>query len=262
MTGKYRGAAHNECNFKLKLNPEKMPISVFFHNLKGYDGHLLMQAMARVRGEIKCIATNTEKYISISLGNLKFVDSVNFMHSSLEKLVNGNDEFPIMKKLFPEENKRKLLKKGIYPYEYMDSFERFTETQLLEKEKFYSSLSGKGITDEEYAHAKQVWAELGCRNLGDYHDLYVTTDAVLLADVFENFRKICQERYGLDPAHYYSTPGLSWDALLKKTGVELDLLTDMDMHLMIERGMRGGISMASKRHVKANGPTNELHHIS
>ena len=255
MTGKYRGAARNECNFKLKLNPNTMPIPVFFHNLKGYDGHLLMQAKARVRGEIKCIPTNTEKYISYTLGNLRFVDSVNFLLSSLDKLVKGSDKFPIMQRRFPEENwQRLLLKKGIYPYEYMDSFERFHETQLPEKEKFYSSLSGKGITDEEYEHAKQVWAALGCRNLGDYHDLYVETDTLLLADVFENFRKVCQERYGLDPAHYYSAPGLSWDALLKKTGVELELLTDMDMHLMIERGMRGGISMVSKRHAKANNP--------
>ena len=254
-TGKYRGGAHNECNFKLKLNSKTMPIPAIFHNLKGYDGHLLMQAMARVRGEIKCIATNTEKYISFSLGNLKFIDSVNFMQSSLDKLVNGTDEFPIMKKLMPEENKRKLLlKKGIYPYEYMDSFERFAQTQLPEKGKFYPSLSSKGITDEEYAHAKQVWETFGCRNLGDYHDFYLTTDAAPLAEVFENFRKVCQERYGLDPAHYYSAPGLSWDALLKKTGVELELLTDMDMHLMIERGMRGGISMVSKRYAKANNP--------
>ena len=161
MTGKYRGAAHNECNIKLKLNPKTMPIPVIFHNLKGYDGHLLMQAMARVRGEIRCIPTNTEKYISFSLGNLRFIDSVNFLLSSLEKLVMGIDEFPIMNKLMPEENKRHLLiKKGIYPYEYMGSFERFGETQLPEKEKFYSSLSGKGITDEEYAHAKQVWGDI------------------------------------------------------------------------------------------------------
>jgi len=86
--------------------------------------------------------------------------------------------------------------------------------------------------------------------MGDYHDLYVATDVVLLADVFENFRKVCQEKYGLDPAHYYSAPGLSWDALLKKTGVELELLTDLDVHLFIERGMRGGISMVGKRYAR------------
>ena len=217
ITGKYRGAAHNECNFKLKLNSKTMPIPVIFHNLKGYDGHLLMQAMARVQGEIKCIPTNTEKYISFSLGNLRFIDSVNFLLSSLDKLVKGSDEFPIMKKLMPEENKRQLLvkKKGIYPYEYMNSFERFGETKLTEKERFYSSLSGKGITDEEYGHAKQVWETFGCRNLGDYDNLYVATDALLLADVFENFRKVCQDKYGLDPADYYSARGLSWDKIRK-----------------------------------------------
>jgi len=123
-----------------------------------------------------------------------------------------------------------------------------------EKEKFYYSLNGKGISDEEYAHSKEVWAKFGCRNLGDYHDLYVVTDVLLLPDVFENFRKVFQDRYGLDPANYYTAPGLSWDALLKKTGVELELLTDLDMHLFIERGMRGGISMASKRHARANNP--------
>ena len=154
-----------------------------------------------------------------------------------------------------EENKRRLLlKKGIYPYEYKDSFERFSETKLPDKEKLYSSLSGKGITDEEYAHAKEVWAAFGCQNLGDYHNLYVALDSSLLAGVFENFRKVCLDKYGLDPAHYYSAPGLSWDALLKKTGVELDLLTDLDMHLFIDRGMRGGISMVSKKYTKANNP--------
>ena len=215
MTGRYRGAAHNGCNFKLKLNAKTAPIPVFFHNLKGYDGHLLVQAMARVLGQIKCIPTNTEKYISFSLGNLRFADCVNFLLSSLDKLVKGSDEFPITRGMVPEENKRRLLlKKGIYPYEYMDSFQKFGEARLPEKEKFYSSLSGKGITDEEYAHAKDVWATFGYQNLGDYHDLYDATDVLLLADVFENFRKVCQEKDGLDPAHYYSAPGLSWDALL------------------------------------------------
>ena len=133
----------------------------------------------------------------------------------------------------------------------MDTFERFDETELPEKEKFYSSLSGKGITEEEYA--------FGCKKLGDYHNLCVATDVLLLADVFENFRKVCQEKYGLEPTHYYTAPGLCWDALLKKTGVELELLTDLDMHLFIERGVRGGISMVGKRYAKANNPQDEGH---
>ena len=112
--------------------------------------------MARVQGKIKCIPTNTEKYISFSLGDLRFIDSVNFRLSSLDKLVKGIDEFPIMQSREAEENKRRLpLKQGIYPNEYMDSFERCSETKLPDKEKFYSSLSGKGITDEEYAQRKK-----------------------------------------------------------------------------------------------------------
>jgi len=129
IIGKYCGAAHNECNFKLKLNSKTAPIPVIFHNLKGYDGYLLMQAMARVQGEIKCIPTNTEKYMSFSLGNLRFIDSVNFMQSSLDKLVKGSKEFSVMEKMATEENKRKLLlKKGIYPNKHMDAFERVDET--------------------------------------------------------------------------------------------------------------------------------------
>ena len=110
MTGRYRMAAHNECNFKLKLNPKTAPIPVIFHNLKGYDGHLLMQAMARVQGEIKCIPTNTEKYFSFSLGNLRFINSVNFLLSSLDKLVKGSDEFPIIRKTIqdPRKQRRRL----------------------------------------------------------------------------------------------------------------------------------------------------------
>ena len=130
---------------------------------QGYDEQLLMQAMARVQGEIKCIPSNTEKYISFSLRNLRYVDSVNFLLSRLDKQVKGSEELPITKRTVPKQNKRRLLlKKGIYPYEYMEVFERFEETKLPEKEKFYSSLSGKGITDEEYAQAQEIWASFGC----------------------------------------------------------------------------------------------------
>ncbi|MEW8615643.1 MAG: DNA polymerase, partial [Candidatus Thiodiazotropha sp.] len=125
---------------------------------------------------------------------------------------------------------------------------------LPPKEAFYSKLSDAHISDEDYTHAQKVWATFGCKTLGDYSDLYCRTDVLLLADVFETFRKTCLRQYGLDPAHYYTSPGLSWDALLKKTGVELELLTDYDQHLFIEKGMRGGISMVSKRHAKANNP--------
>jgi len=158
VTGKYRGAAHNACNLKLRLDP-KTPIPVVFHNLQRYDGHLLMQGMTQVQEEISCIPNNTEKYIFFSLGNLKFTDSLNFMMSSLDTLVKGSapEDMKITEKTYRDIEKRKLLlKKGIYLYEYMDSFKKFAETELLAKEEFFSKLAGKGITNEEYAHAKKV----------------------------------------------------------------------------------------------------------
>ena len=137
------------------------------------------------------------------------------------------------------------MRKGVYPYEYMDTWDRFTEPKLPPKDVFYSKLSDAHISDDNYTHAQKVWATFGCKTLGDYSDLYCRTDVLLR---HETFRKMCLRQYGLDPAHYYTSTGHLWDALLKKTGVELKLLTDYDQHLFIERGMRGGISMASKRH--------------
>ena len=137
------------------------------------------------------------------------------------------------------------MRKDVYPYEYMDTWDRFTEPKLPPKEAFYSKLSDAHNSDEDYTHAQKVGATFGCKTLEDYSDLYCRTDILLLADVFEMFRKMCLHQYGLEP---------SWDALLKKTGVELKLLTDYDQHLFIEKGMRGGISMVSKRHAQANYP--------
>ena len=254
ITGKFRGAAHNACNVKLRIYPKTTPIPVVFHNLRGYDAHHLMQAMSLQQKEVTCIANNMEKYITFSLGNLRFIDSLNFMQGSLDSLASAtpNESLKITSTI--SNGSELLYKKGIYPYEYMDSWEKFSETRLPEKEKFYSKLNDEHITDEEYGHAQKVWETFECKTLGDYHDLYVKTDVALLADLFENFRRLCLVQYGLDPAHYYTSPGLSWDALLKKTGVQLELFTDLEMHLFVERGMRGGISMVSKRYAKANNP--------
>ena len=257
ITGKFRGAAHSDCNKKLRINPKTDEIPVVFHNLKGYDAHHLMQGLSKAKREVKPIANNMEKYITLTAGGLRFIDSLNFLQASLDSLVRATpkEELKITKRI--SRGSELLHKKGIYPYEYMDGWERFEETRLPDKEKFHSKLNDEHITDEEHEHAQAVWEAFGCKTLGDYHDLYVKTDVALLADVFENFRNLCQEQYGLDPAHYYTSPGLSWDALLKKTGVELELLTDIDMHLFVERGMRGGISMVSKRYAKANNPRDQ-----
>ena len=145
-----------------------------------------------------------------------------------------------------------LLREGVYPYEYMDSQEKFNEESLPNKESFYSELNKKGITDEDYVHAQKVWKVFKIKNLGEYHNLYVQSDTSLFADVFENFRDKCKEIYELDPAHFLSAPGLSWQACFKKTGVKLELLTDNDMLMMVENGIRGGMCHAVYRHAKAS----------
>ena len=145
-----------------------------------------------------------------------------------------------------------LLRKGVYPYEYMDNWERFNETSLPSKESFYSNLNMEDIDDIDYRHGNNVFNKFKLNNLGDYHDLYVQSDTLLLADVFENFRDMCLKEYELDPAHFLSLPGLAWQACLKKTNIELELLTDYDMLLMVEEGIRGGICHSIQRYAKAN----------
>ena len=134
-----------------------------------------------------------------------------------------------------------LLRKGVYPYEYMDTWERFNETSLPLKKIFYSELNLEDISDKDYLHAQKVWDVFEIRNLGEYHDLYVQTDTSLLADVFEKIKDKCIDIYGLDPSYFLSAPGLAWQACLKKTKVKLDLLTNIDMVLMVEKGTRGGM---------------------
>ena len=145
-----------------------------------------------------------------------------------------------------------LLRKCVYPYEYMDNWERFNETSLPGKEPFYSNLNMEDIDDIDYRHCNNAFNKSKLNNLGDYHDLYVQSDTLLLADVFENFRDMCLKEYELDPAHFLLLPGLAWQTCLKKTNIELELFTDYDMLLMVEEGIKGGICHSIHRYAKAN----------
>ena len=268
-TGRFRGASHNSCNLKYK-KPKFIP--VVFHNLSGYDSHLFIKNLGYTDGNIDCIPNNEEKYISFTKNTvtgsytnkegktkpikhkIRFIDSFKFMSTSLDNLVNNlpDDAFNNLEGCYKGEKLSLVKRKGVYPYEYMDSLERLDETKLPPKEAFYSKLMGEGISNEYYEHAKKVWEVFDMKTLQDYHNLYNVTDLLLLADVFENFRKICLNNYKLDPAHYFTAPGLAWDACLKKTNVELELVSDIDMLLMIEEGIWGGVSMISNRYGKAN----------
>ena len=269
ITGKFRGSAHQECNLKLRINPKEIKIPVIFHNLRGYDSHFIMQEIGAIvkkhayknnKGEekqmnINAIPNNMEKYMAFMLGNhLTFIDSFQFMSSSLDKLVSNlpAEALKYTNKIFQKEKFKLMTRKGIYPYDYMDSFEKFNKTELPTKEEFYSILNNEHISDEDYCHAKKVWNKFQLQTMGEYHNLYLQSDILLLADVFENFRKTCLQYYKLDPCHYFTSPGLSWDAMLKMTDIKLELMTDIDMFQFIEKGMRGGISYIANRFGSAN----------
>ena len=149
-----------------------------------------------------------------------------------------------------------LLRKGVYPYEYMDSWNKFNKPAPLVEDHYYNKLNQKGITKEDLKHVKKVCDTFKIKNLGEYHDLYVQSDTALLADVFENFRDKCIKIYELDPAHFLSAPGLAY---LKKTKVELELLTDNDMLIMFEEGTRGRMCQATHRYAKANNKNMKNH---
>lgn len=261
-TGKYRGKAHNACN--LNYDRSKYIIPVIFHNFTGYDSHFILKDLVNAfPGKFSLLPLNKERYISFtkerdgSRLKLRFIDSYRFLNASLDKLVSylTKEQFKILHALNPQlSDSQKLLltRKGVFPYEYIDSWEKLNETQLPKKELFFSQLKNSHISDLEYTHAQNVWTSFKINDLGSYSDLYLKTDVLLLADVFENFRTGCRDSYGLDPAHYYTTPGYTWDAMLKYTKIQLELLSDIDMLLFVERGIRGGVSQCSTRHSVAN----------
>ena len=146
-------------------------------------------------------------------------------------------------------------KKRIYPCEYFDSFKKFKKTNLPDIDKFFSSLKDCAITDQEYKRACDVWKVFEIKNLGEYHDLYLKTDVLLLCDVFEKFINVRLSDYGLNPSHYFSSPGLAWDFMLKMTGVKLEKIDNIEVYLFLEKGMRGGITYISKRYAKSDKNT-------
>lgn len=267
FSGDYRGASHSNCNLNFK---EPRAIPVVFHNLSHYDSHFIIKELAKTPGGIQVIPRNEELYISFSktvtsahsknysdFVKLRFIDSFQFMASSLdylsslipsEKKENLRCEF----KDLSVEQLTLLERKGIFCYDYVDDWSKLDEKSLPTRDQFYSALTESHISDDEYMFAQKVWKEFDIKTLGEYADLYMKIDIILLADVFENFRNTCYDNYNLDPAQYYTAPGLSFDSMLKYTGQKIELLTDVDKLLFIERGVRGGVSQVSKRYAVAN----------
>ena len=271
-TGLYRGLAHLLCILMYRIPSYT---SVVFHDLSGYDAHLFIKELGKHSDSMEVIAKNKEDYISFvikvlvnkyiekngeekdKLIELRFIDSFKFMSSSLDSLTKNLVSSG--KQLFGFEDYSQLqydllTRKGIYPYEYMSSWDCFEETQLPPIEAFYSKLNMSSISSDDYQHAQKAWKEFRIHNLGDYHDLYLRTDMILLANVYEAFRDTCLQHHKLDAVHFYTSPGLAWKACLKHTGIKLELLTDPDMLLMFERWVRCGITQAVRKYAAVNNP--------
>ncbi|XP_036146615.1 uncharacterized protein LOC118646876 [Monomorium pharaonis] len=268
LTGRYRGPAHSDCNLNYK---DSHCIPIVFHNLSGYDAHFIIKEIVTAyEGKIDLLPITKEKYISFTKHvkntednerkicvKLRFIDSFKFLNTSLDKLTSflSNDKLSILQREFSNlsaENFDLLTRKGVFPYEYVDCVDKLQDIWLPPRELFYSSLTGDTVSESDYAHAVNVWQQFSIQTLGEYSDLYLKTDVLLLADIFENFRDSCVASYGLDPAYYYTLPGFTWDAMLKHTCINFELLTDIEMVMFIERGIRGGLSQCSCRYARAN----------
>ena len=248
----------------------KFQIPIFFHNLR-YDQTFIIKAMNSRMVEkfdqscgettsrsVKILAQNLERFISFEMLFLRFTDSCRFLNASLDSLVSSLlkscdssfDKFNHMRRHMG--SNKLLFAKGVFPYEWHDSPEKLAETSLPPREAFYSNLNMCDISAEDYSRAQEIWNTFNCKTFKDYHDLYLKCDVLLLADVFENFRSMGMQFYGLDPAHYLSLPGYAFDACLSYTNVNLERIRDPEMFMFIESGIRGGISTCNHRYAKAN----------
>ncbi|KAJ8887934.1 hypothetical protein PR048_007418 [Dryococelus australis] len=241
LTAKFRGAAHRDCNLSYR-NPCFVP--VFIHNLSGYDTHLFIRDLGIDENKIDLIPNNEEKNIYFAKHVCEIV-SIN----SLATFPEANSDKRVS--IFPM-NFLTLLQEKVFTHMTTWVVLKNLETSLPSKDAFYNKLNECSVTDEDYEFARKVWEKFNIKSLREYSELYNKSDVLILSDIMENFRDLCLKTYKLDPAWYFTAPGLAWDAMLKHTKIEPELLTDYDMILMIEKGVRGGISQCCKRNAKAN----------
>jgi len=254
VTGKYIAPICQVCNLQLKYWKSKEHF--LYHVFSTITVHMIIKHLHSKNAKITVIPNNTKKYIGFQIDGIQYLDSFKFLPSSLDNLVqnlhnDGLELFKCTRRTFGDSDPN-IFRKGIYPYEHMADRKVFKETCLPPKEAFYSKLKMSDITDDEYEHAQQMWTRYGCQTMQDYTELYVKLDTVLLADVFEQFRRLAFRQYGLDPADCWTLAGYTWEAVLKFTGMELELITDPNIYLMVESAIRGGISTVSNRLATAN----------
>jgi len=252
---------------------ENFFLPVVFHNLKCYDAHFVIKHFKNQYTEedndsgkpatyqdVKVTPLNTEKYIMFQVENVRFLDSYQFMSTSLDNLVSlllksGRQNFKNTTRYLGDDDL--VFTKGVYMYSYMTSREKFDEIQLPPIKAFYDKLKDEPLDSKNYERSQKTWALFGMQTLRDYHDHYLLSDVLLLTDVMENFRKTIMDEHQLNCLHFFTLPSLARASALKFTNVKLDLITDPDIYLMIENNMRGGISTISHRYAEANNPSVE-----
>ena len=253
LTGKYRGAACNECN--LNANQKRSSfIPIFFHNFSGYDCHLIFEELLtqayNQNYKITIIPKTMENYVSVQVGCLRFLDSYRFLSSSLQQLVKSINNFPIM-----DTNgfKDELFKQKLaYPYEYFN-FENFDKPFALTNEDFWSTLNQSIPPDEEISRTQEIIKKYNIKTGKDLTLLYLKMDILQLADVFESFIQSATKSYGINPLYSYSLPGYTWKVGLKQTKIKLDYIKEKELLLLLENNIRGGISsVMGPRYVESN----------
>ncbi len=270
LTGVFRQILCRKCNMNLNFEGWQLPVVI--HNLKSYDSHFIVKALAyykefnkkliEIKKDFDIIPLSSEKYLSIKFDDLQFIDSFQFMQSSLGLL---GENLTCDQKFFTKKYYNSLnisdhinfddfCNKGYFPYSWFDSYDKFFVTEFPPIEAFYNNLNKKHIKEHDYNFAKKVYDICGCKTFKDYHDIYLNLDVTILSDVWYNFQQFSLKTYGLDPNNFVSAPSLSWIACLKYTGITLELLTETqkEIYRMFEMSIRGGICMAFNRHLKAN----------
>ena len=268
ITGKFRNALCSKCNFSLRLRRRVLP--VIFHNFKGYDSHMLIKGgLSQMKSwQFNVIAQTREKFMAMTAKvpvdktkenktvffEIKFLDSFQFMSASLASLVRNLKFLPhsqTLKKHYPNLTDEIITRKGVFPYAYFSSMSKLNETTLPSIDKFKNDLTGEDCPVEDYEHAQEAWLKFNCKTFGDYMIAYLELDVILLADVFQEFRRVALEEDKLDPVHFVSLPAMSFKSAFKMTGETIHLLQDPEMYNIFERGIRGGLTFVNKHHIKS-----------
>lgn len=255
----FLGAVCRKCNLHDSSIKRRLPC--IGHNISSYDLHLILQAIHKVNcGNIYVIPKSTEKFLTIAFKNIVFIDSYNFLPSSLEKIVNslrefGTQNFSLLKQVYPDGLQQELaMRKGILCYEYLSDVDKLNEKCLPSRECFFDSLKEQHISKDEYEFAQSVFHSFHCKTIGDFLDVYLSIDCCLLADAFEAYRKLIFKLYLLDPAHYLTSSQLTLDCALLYTNAKVEIISSVDIFNFVSDGIRGGYAGAILREAHANNP--------